>query len=69
MYGFNNNFNPYNANSNNLSNLSELEQQIIDKLYPDPNKLTYEEMLKLEEEIGKVSKGFTHIDLTVNILK
>ena len=52
-------------NHNNNNGISEYEQQIIDSLYPDPSKLTYEEMLKLEEDMGKVCKGFTHNDLNV----
>ena len=54
------------GNHSNNDGISEYEQRIIDSLYPDPSKLSYEEMLKLEEDMGKVCKGFTHNDLNVN---
>lgn len=49
---------------NNFGNLngndeSKIEQEIIDQLYPDPDKMTYEQLLELEENVGSVSKGLT----------
>ena len=36
---------------------SKVEQDIIEQLYPDPDKMTYEQLLELEEKVGNVSKG------------
>ena len=36
---------------------SKAEQEIIEQLYPDPDKMTYEQLLELEEKVGNVSKG------------
>ena len=49
-----NNFMNYNGNDE-----SKIEQDIIDQLYPDPDKMTYEQLLELEENVGSVSKGLT----------
>ena len=35
------------------------EQDIIDQLYPGPDKMTYEQLLDLEENVGSVSKCLT----------
>ncbi len=55
----------FNSKGFGSNNLTSLEQQIINSLYPDPSKMSYEEMLKLEEDMGKVNKGFKHEDLKV----
>ena len=47
-----NNLNNYNDNDD-----SKVEQDIIEQLYPDPDKMTYEQLLELEEKVGSVSKG------------
>ncbi|MCQ2819329.1 MAG: hypothetical protein MJ252_18860 [archaeon] len=36
---------------------SNLEQQIINQLCPNPDNMSYEELLKLEQDMGSVSKG------------
>ena len=41
-----------NPNSN-----SNLENRIINELYPDPDTMTYEQLLELGEKIGTVSRG------------
>jgi hypothetical protein len=46
-----------NFNYNNNNDESKIEQDIIDQLYPDPDKMTYEQLLELEEKVGSVSKG------------
>ena len=33
------------------------EQDIIDQLFPNPDKMTYEQLLELKENVGSVSKG------------
>ena len=35
------------------------EQDKIDQLYPNPAKMTYEQLLELKENVGSVSKGLT----------
>ena len=37
--------------------INEIEQQIIDELCPNPDKMTYEQLLELEEKVGNVNKG------------
>ena len=49
---------PINNNINN-NDKSKVEQDIIAQLYPDPDKMTYEQLLELEEKVGSVSKGLT----------
>ena len=49
----NNFLNPYNNEE------SKIEQDIIDQLYPNPDRMTYEQLLELEENVGSVSKGLT----------
>ena len=46
-------------NFGNYNDESKVEQDIIDQLYPDPDKMTYEQLLELEENVGNVSKGLT----------
>ena len=48
-----------NADNYNNGEESRIEQDIIDQLYPDPDKMTYEQLLELEENVGSVSKGLT----------
>ena len=50
--------NHFNYNNNNDDD-SKIEQDIIEQLYPDPDKMTYEQLLELEEKVGNVSKGLT----------
>ena len=52
--------NRFNINiNNNIDDDSKIEQDIIEQLYPDPDKMTYEQLLELEEKVGNVSKGLT----------
>ena len=39
--------------------LRAVEQQIIDELCPNPDSMTYEQLLQLEENVGSVNKGLT----------
>ena len=55
----NSNVNNFIPTNNNLDE-SKVEQDIIDQLYPDPDKMTYEQLLQLEENVGSVSKGLTN---------
>lgn len=55
---YDNNVLPINNRGFNDNNES-LEQEVIDQLCPDPDKMTYEQLLELEEKVGKVSKGLT----------
>ena len=61
------NFNPgdYEEYNNRVNNLlyndanDNIEQEIIDQVCPNPDNMTYEQLLELEENVGKVSKGLT----------
>ena len=37
--------------------LRAVEQQIMDEICPNPDKMSYEQLLQLEEEVGIVNKG------------
>ena len=37
----------------------EYEDHIINEICPDPDHMTYEQILALQEQVGYVSKGFT----------
>jgi len=37
--------------------IQAVNQQIIDELCPNPDAMTYEQLLQLEDEVGNVSKG------------
>ena len=39
--------------------LRAVEQQIMDEICPNPDKMSYEQLLQLEEEVGSVNKGLT----------
>ena len=39
--------------------LKAVEQQIIDELCPNPDKMSYEQLLELEEGLGNVNKGLS----------
>lgn len=39
--------------------IQAVEQQIIDELCPNPDSMSYEQLLNLEDNVGKVSKGLT----------
>ena len=41
------------------SALNAVEQQILDELCPNPDKMSYEQLLQLEEEVGIVNKGLS----------
>ena len=37
--------------------INAVEQQIIDEICPNPDKMSYEELLELEDKVGNVNKG------------
>ena len=39
--------------------LRMVEQQIMDEICPNPDKMSYEQLLQLEEEVGNVNKGMS----------
>ncbi len=43
--------------------MKEYEDHIINELCPDPDQMTYEQILALQEQVGYVSKGFTKQDI------
>ena len=69
MHRINPNFNPgdYEEYNDRVNNLlyggggvdDSLDQALIDQVCPNPDNMTYEQLLELEENVGKVSKGLT----------
>ena len=43
--------------------LRQIEQQIINSICPNPDTMTYEQLLELEEKVGSVNKGFSKEDI------
>ena len=39
--------------------IQAVEQQIMDEICPNPDKMTYEQLLAMEEKVGNVNKGLT----------
>ena len=39
--------------------IKAVDQQIMDELYPNPDAMSYEQLLQLEDNMGKVNKGLT----------
>lgn len=44
---------------------SNIEDDIINQLCPNPDNMTYEQLLALEEDLGSVSKGLSKIEISV----
>jgi len=40
-------------------NINENNDALIEQLYPNPDNMTYEQLLELQEKIGYVSKGLS----------
>jgi hypothetical protein len=43
----------------------EEEENIISELYPNPDNMTYEELLELQNQMGYVAKGLTEEQINV----
>ena len=43
-----------------------VEQNFINNFCPNPDAMTYEQLLELQEKIGFVNKGFKKEDVDVN---
>jgi hypothetical protein len=41
------------------------EEKLIDDLYPNPDNMTYEELLELQNKMGYVNKGLTSEQINV----
>ena len=68
----NNNFNDDNFYDDDLQEklaIQAVDQQIMDELCPNPDSMSYEQLLNLEDNVGKVNKGLTEqqIDNLPNI--
>lgn len=48
-----------NLNLNQPLNQNHIENQILNELYPNPDNMTYEELLELGEKIGTVCRGIS----------
>ncbi len=46
--------------------LAEYENHIINEICPNPDNMTYEQLLDLGDKVGTVSKGFTRQEIEVN---
>ena len=44
--------------------VKEVEEQIINELCPNPDAMTYEQLLSLENEVGSVKRGLTKQELS-----
>ena len=53
---FNNN-NYYDDDAGAALAIQAVEQQIMDEICPNPDKMTYEQLLAMEEKVGNVNKG------------
>jgi hypothetical protein len=49
----------YYENNNFMNDNDDFERDIIDQLYPNPDRMTYEQLLELEDKVGNVSKGLS----------
>ncbi len=46
----------------------QYEEEVINQIYPDPDNMTYEQLLELQEKIGYVNKGLPAEDIDVSNL-
>jgi hypothetical protein len=46
-------------NMNQIFQPVQEEDNIIDQIYPNPDNMTYEQLLELQEKIGYVNKGLS----------
>lgn len=46
---------------------NEIEGHLLDEICPNPDEMTYEELLALQEKIGYVSKGLTQEQINVRV--
>ena len=53
----------YYENNNYMNDNDDFERDIIDQLYPNPDRMTYEQLLDLEDKVGNVSKGLTQAQI------
>lgn len=54
-----------NTNPDLIDPIREYEDQVINEMYPDPDAMTYEQLLELQEKVGHVEKGFTKKQIEV----
>ena len=46
----------------------EVEDMLINELCPNPDEMTYEQLLEFQEKVGYVEKGFTKSEIDVKFL-
>ena len=57
---FENNYNNYYDDDEGAEYaIQAVEQQIMDEICPNPDKMSYEQLLELEEGVGNVNKGLS----------
>ncbi len=49
---------------------NQIEQQIVNDLYPNPDSMTYEQLLELQEKVGSVKREFSkqQIDVCLTLI-
>jgi len=47
---------------------AQQEDEYISQMYPDPDNMTYEQLLELQEKIGYVSKGLNDTEIKVCLI-
>jgi hypothetical protein len=52
---------------NIIDPLKEYEDYMINQLCPNPDHMTYEQMLELGEKVGEVSKGLKKEEINVKL--
>ncbi len=48
-----------------ISPLSEYEDHVLNEICPNPDNMTYEQLLELQEKVGHVESGFTRKEIEV----
>jgi hypothetical protein len=54
-----------NNNPDYIDPVREVEEMLINELCPNPDQMTYEQLLEFQEKIGYVEKGFTKKEIEV----
>jgi len=57
--------NPHEYNPELIDPVREVEEMLINELCPNPDQMTYEQLLEFQEKIGHVDKGFTKKEIQV----
>lgn len=61
--------NTHENNQDFIDPVREVEEMLINELCPNPDQMTYEQLLDFQEKIGYVEKGFSKIEIDVRFFK